>query len=114
MAMSEVALLRTPAELGLEEAFTAMHGKLPGGAVTARREAAFRRFAMKGLPHRRVEEWKYTDLRTLMRDAKPLAAAPGAALKAQAARAAGVMFAAVAPRRILFVDGAFVPEYSDL
>ena len=25
-----------------------------------------------GVPHRRIEEWKYTDLRALMRDAKPL------------------------------------------
>ena len=37
------------------------------------REDAFKRFDARGLPHRRVEEWKYTDLRALMRDAKPLA-----------------------------------------
>src|SRR5580692_10795296 len=48
------------------------------------------------------------------RDAKPLAVVPGAAAKARAAHEAGVMFAATAPRRILFVDGTFAPEHSDL
>ena len=47
------------------------------------REAAFERFAATGLPHRRVEEWKYTDLRALMRDAKPLAPRPDAAVFAR-------------------------------
>ena len=30
-----------------------------------------------GLPHRRIEDWKYTDLRMLMRDVLPLAACSG-------------------------------------
>ena len=77
------------------------------------RDAAFRRFEDAGLPHRRVEEWKYTDLRALMRDAKPLATPPGAAAKARA-RSAGAAFAPIEGRRIVFVDGAFVPELSDL
>jgi Fe-S cluster assembly protein SufD len=48
-----------------------------------------------------------------MRDAKPLAGAPDAAAKARA-KSAGGMFAAVGARRIVFVDGALVPELSDL
>src|SRR6185437_11391843 len=48
------------------------------GKVTALRDDAFKRFDARGLPHRRVEEWKYTDLRALMRDAKPLAGPAGA------------------------------------
>ena len=55
------------------------------GASTLR-ESAFKRFEIAGLPHRRVEEWKYTDLRALMRDAKPLASVPDAAAKAMARR----------------------------
>ena len=47
--------------------------------VAALREAAFKVFEQQGLPHRRIEEWKYTDLRAVMRDAKPLAAAAGCA-----------------------------------
>ena len=77
------------------------------------RAQAFRRFAAEGLPHRRVEEWKYTDLRALMRDAKPLAGVPDAAAKARA-ESAGAMLASIEARRIVFVDGTFAPELSDL
>jgi len=77
------------------------------------RAAAFERFASVGLPHRRVEEWKYTDLRALMRDAKPLAVPPDAAAKARA-REAGAIVGDLDVRRLTFVDGAFVPELSDL
>jgi len=50
-----------------------------------------------------VEEWKYTDLRALMRDAKPLAGVPDAAAKARA-KSAGNIFAAADARRIVLVD----------
>ena len=110
---AEITPIRTAAETGLAESFAALRGGLADGAVAARREAAFRRFEAQGLPHRHVEEWKYTDLRALMRDAKPLAGAPDAAAKARA-KSAGSMFAAVDARRIVFVDGALVPELSDL
>jgi Fe-S cluster assembly protein SufD len=110
---AEITPIKTAAESGLAEAFTALRGRLADGAMAARREAAFRRFEAEGLPHRRVEEWKYTDLRALMRDAKPLAGAPDAGAKARA-KSAGGIFAAVDARRIVFVDGALVPEMSDL
>ena len=74
--MAEIKPIRTAAELGLAEAFAALRPRLAGTAGAARREAAFRRFEAVGLPHRRIEDWKYTDLRALMRDAKPLAAPP--------------------------------------
>src|SRR5471032_2346182 len=76
----EVRNTKTAAEQALASAYAAARDTLPGkGAVAALREDAFKRFDARGLPHRRVEEWKYTDLRALMRDAKPLAgaAAPG-------------------------------------
>ncbi len=38
------------------------------------RADAFEAFMAKGLPNRRVEEWKYTDLRGLIRDVPPPAA----------------------------------------
>jgi Fe-S cluster assembly protein SufD len=41
-----------------------------------RRAHAFRRFAERGLPTRRVESWHYTDLRAALREAAPLAPAP--------------------------------------
>ena len=112
--IKEAGPIKTRAEAALAANFAVAKRALPGaGAVAALREDAFRRFVSDGLPHRRVEEWKYTDLRTLMRDAKPLAGVPDAAAKARA-KNAGAMLASIEGRRIVFVDGAFVPELSDL
>jgi Fe-S cluster assembly protein SufD len=111
---AEIRPMKTAAETALAAIFADASRALPGAApVAGLREAAFKRFDAAGLPHRRVEEWKYTDLRALMRDAKPLAGAPDAAAKARA-RDAGAMLASVEGRRVVFADGAFVPELSDL
>jgi Fe-S cluster assembly protein SufD len=105
---------KTEAEISLAEAFAAARATLPGqGDVASRREEAFRRFEKVGLPHRRVEEWKYTNLRMLMREAKPLAPMPDAQAK-QGAGAAGVVLGGVEARRVVFADGVFIPEFSDL
>ncbi len=110
----EVRAIKTSAEQALAAAYAAARGTLPGkGAVAKLREAAFARFDAAGLPHRRVEEWKYTDLRALMREAYPLAAPPDAAAKARAKKAASIL-AGVDCRRLTFVDGAFAPDLSDL
>jgi len=111
---AEIKPMKTAAETALAEAFAAVRAKLPGDRhIAERRAAAFHSFDARGLPHRRVEEWKYTDLRALMRDAKPLVAAPDAQTK-QRAKNAGKLLAGIGARRIAFVDGAFVPELSDL
>jgi len=111
---AEIGPIKTAAETALAETFAAARRALPGAAsVAALREDAFRRFETDGLPHRRIEDWKYTDLRALMREAKPLAGAPDAAAKARAASAAAAL-AWIEARRLMFVDGAFVPELSDL
>src|SRR6266850_7118990 len=109
--MADVTLMKTAAELGLAAEWQEAKARLPGPVPL--RAAAFERFAATGLPHRRVEEWKYTDLRALMRDAKPLASPPDAAAKARARQASEVL-ADVECRRLFFVDGAFVAELSDL
>jgi len=112
-APAEVRVIKTAAETALANAYTEARTRLPGGdAIAAQRAAAFDIFAKEGLPHRRVEAWKYTDLRALMREAKPLASPPDAAAKARA-KTAGQMLGDVETRRIVFVDGAFVPELSD-
>ena len=111
---AEIRQMKSAAELALAQSYAAAKPKLPGdGKVVALRDAAFRRFDTHGLPNRRVEEWKYTDLRALMRDAKPLAAPPDEAAKARAT-AAGQLLADLDARRIVFVDGVFTPELSDL
>ena len=81
---------------------------MPGsGKVADARAQAFEAFERAGLPNRRIEEWKYTDLRALMREVLPLAPAPDAdAIKrARAAlKTAGVKGAT----RLVLVDGVFV------
>ena len=111
---AEVTIIKTAAETALAQEFAQARARLPGnGAVAAQRDAAFDVFAKEGLPHRRVEDWKYTDLRALMREAKPLASPPDAAAKARA-KTAGQWLGDVETRRLMFVDGAFVPELSDV
>jgi len=111
---AELTTIKTAAESALATTFAEVRNRLPGDkAVSAQRAAAFDVFAKQGLPHRRIEDWKYTDLRALMREAKPLASPPDAATKARA-KAAGAMLGDVEARRLTFVDGAFVPDLSDL
>jgi Fe-S cluster assembly protein SufD len=109
----ELKQVKTAAESELAAAFAARKALLPGdGKVAKEREAAFARFERAGLPHRRVEQWKYTDLRALMRDAKPLAHPPDDAAKVRA-KSAGELVAGVPAHRFVFVDGVFVPELSE-
>jgi Fe-S cluster assembly protein SufD len=104
---AEVRAIKTPAEQALNAAFVAARAKLPGkGAVADLREAAFQRFDAAGLPHRRIEEWKYTDLRALMREAKPLA---------EPAKAKGQVPAlpGLSAGRIAIVNGRYEQAWSD-
>ena len=111
--MAELKVIKTAAETALAQTFTQARPHLPGGeAIAKERAAAFDVFAREGLPHRRIEDWKYTDLRALMRDAKPLAAPPDAQAKARAKRAGALLDEGEA-LRLVFADGAFVPELSD-
>ena len=106
--------IRTRAELALADVFASASPSLPGDAATAElRAAAFERFAAAGLPHARVEAWRYTDLRRLMPEARQLAGLPDAAAKARGIQA-GALFAGRGFRKLLIVDGCFVPELSDL
>ncbi|MDT3686385.1 MAG: Fe-S cluster assembly protein SufD [Pseudorhodoplanes sp.] len=110
---AEIRQIKTAAEQGLADAFSRVRASLPGaGAVAALREKAFSDFEARGLPHRRVEEWKYTDLRALMRDAKPLAAPPDAQAK-ERAKQVDTLVGDIDRRRIVFVDGVFAPDLSD-
>ena len=110
---AEVKQIKTAAESALAANFAASKARLPGGPQTAgEREQAYKLFERRGLPHRRIEEWKYTDLRTLMREAKPLAGLPDAQAKERAKKSGGLV-SSVPMHRLVFADGAFVPELSD-
>jgi Fe-S cluster assembly protein SufD len=106
--------IRTAAETALSERFKAAKAGLPGvGDIARRREEAFALVEAAGLPHRRVEDWKYTDLRAVMREAAPPAPPPTEA-EAAAAVGAHTAFAAIAAARLTFVNGHFVAGRSDL
>ena len=77
------------------------------------RQQAFEAYERAGLPHRRIEDWKYTDLRVLMCEVLPLAAAPDAAALTRAG-AALELHAIDNVRKLVLVDGVFAPKLSDL
>jgi FeS assembly protein SufD len=106
--------LTTEAERDLAQSFGAVKSALPGDARIARlRSDAFADYAARGLPHRRVEEWKYTDLRARMKEAlRPGEAAPGEV--ADLRRLLGAEAAALDAWRLVTVNGVFRPDLSDL
>lgn len=109
-----VALAKVETGRALGEAFAVARARLPGaGKVAAMRQQAFDTYEQAGLPHRRIEDWKYTDLRVLMGDVLPLAAAPDQAALARAATALK-LHALEGVRKLVLVDGVFVPKLSDV
>ena len=110
-----VAVLKTKAEQALTENFAAIADELPGGEAVAKvRNAAIGRFSTLGLPHRRIEAWKYTDLRAALKEAlPPLIGVPAAVGKAELDAALGPL-AGIDATRVVFVDGAYVPSLSGI
>src|ERR1700716_4405461 len=91
--MMKLAVAKNETGGALSDSFAVARERLPGaGKVADARRQAFVTYERTGLPHRRIEDWKYTDLRALMREVLPLAPEPdlaalkraGAALKLQA------------------------------
>jgi Fe-S cluster assembly protein SufD len=108
-----VALAKTDTGRALSDVFAVARDRLPGaGEVADIRQQAFEAYERVGLPHRRIEDWKYTDLRVLMREVLPLAAAPDAAALKRAG-AALKLHAIEGLRRLVLVDGAFAPKLSE-
>src|SRR6201991_4502781 len=109
-----LALAKTETGRALGEAFAIARGRLPGaGMVADLRREAFEAYERAGLPHRRIEDWKYTDLRMLMREVLPSAAAPDAAALKRAG-AALKLHAIAGARRLVLVDGVFAPKLSEM
>jgi Fe-S cluster assembly protein SufD len=112
--MMNLALAKTDTGRALNDVFTLARDRLPGtGKVAEARRQAFEIFARAGLPHRRIEDWKYTDLRVLMREVLPLAGAPDAAALKRA-EAAMKTVAIAGARQLVLVDGIFAPDLSDM
>jgi Fe-S cluster assembly protein SufD len=112
--MMNLALAKTDTARALSDIFAIARDRLPGaGPVADARQRAFEAYERVGLPHRRIEDWKYTDLRVLMREVLPSAAAPDAAALKRAGTALKI-HAIAGVRRVVLVDGVFAPKLSEL
>ena len=108
----------TPSEQRYLDLYASVADRLPGArhaSVRKTREAALDLFAQLGLPHRRVEEWKYTDLRALMPEVHALSGLlPAVAADVSVEAAIGKALAHLDAYRAVFVDGLFRPDLSTL
>jgi Fe-S cluster assembly protein SufD len=112
--MMNLVLAKTDTGRAISDIFAVARDRLSGtGKIADARRQAFESYERAGLPHRRIEDWKYTDLRVLMRDVLPLAAAPDAAALKRA-DAASKAHAIEGARRLVLVDGVFAPKLSDV
>ncbi len=111
----------SPAPTAVEQRYLDLYASvadsLPGARhpnVRKKRETALDLFASLGLPHRRVEEWKYTDLRALMPEVHPLAVLSAGAAEVNVEAAIGKALANLDAYRAVFIDGLFRPELSSV
>jgi Fe-S cluster assembly protein SufD len=108
-----VVLAKTETGRALSDIFAIAQDRLPGaGKVADLRRQAFDAYERAGLPHRRIEDWKYTDLRVMMREVLPSAAVPDAAALKRAGTALK-LHAIAGVRRLVLVDGVFAPKLSE-
>jgi Fe-S cluster assembly protein SufD len=107
-----VAVTRTEAEEQLVRQFAKVAPELPGGARVAElRSKAIAGFALTGLPHRRIEDWKYTDLRTGIKAAYPPAVCSQAKVGEALIRAAlGTALAGVPCIALVMLNGRYVAK----
>ena len=108
-----LAVAKTETGRALSDSFAVVRDRLPGaGQVAGIRQQAFEAYERAGLPHRRIEDWKYTDLRVLMREVLPLAPEPDAEALTRAA-AALKLHKIKGVRKLVLVDGVFAPNLSE-
>lgn len=119
--LSEQAVLRsaymsnvqkTAAEQGFDTLYNDIADGLPGDArIGEKRKQAMEQFASLGLPHRRVEEWRYTDLKSLMQTAF-VPQASEAITEAQLTQMLGTL-AGIDAVKLVFIDGRYSTAMSD-
>ena len=107
-------LQKTEAEKSLAAQFDDVVATLPGVDMVAEtRRKAIAQFVTSGLPHRRIEEWKYTDLRNRLTTAFPPALSPGNVSAEQVSAALGPV-AGLDCAKVVFVDGRYAAGLSDV
>jgi Fe-S cluster assembly protein SufD len=113
--MMTIAVMKTKGELALADSFQAVAAALPGGALVAKtRRDAMATFVELGLPHRRIEEWKYTDLRVALKEPAPPAIEDTAKLTVADLIVALGPYMDIDAARIVFVNGHYRRALSNL
>jgi len=100
----------------LVQHYRAIADRLPGEAIESirqMRDNAIAAFAEKGLPNRRVEEWKYTDLRRMMGEAYAPAEAQADVTEVQLRETLGEL-ADIDATKLVFVNGHLNEQLSAL
>jgi FeS assembly protein SufD len=113
-----VQQFRTKGEQAYLDMFEAAANAPPGARdpfVSGLRREAIEAYGRLGLPHRRIEAWKYTDLRSRLTDAYPLLSAAGVDVgEADLRKALGSAVAALPAFRLVIVEGDLRTDLSDL
>jgi Fe-S cluster assembly protein SufD len=113
-----VQQFRTKAEQAYLDLFESAERALPGARdpfVSGLRTKAIEAYGRLGLPHRRIEAWKYTDLRARLTDVNPLLKAEGIAVgEGELARALGSELAGLPAYRLVVIEGDLRADLSDI
>jgi Fe-S cluster assembly protein SufD len=113
-----VQQFRTKAEQAYLDMFDSAGAGLPGARdsfVADLRAKAIAAYGRLGLPHRRIEAWKYTDLRSLLGEVHPLMRSTGLPIDAaDVKKALGASIAAVPAFRLFIVEGELRADLSDV
>ena len=110
-----MSIQKTKAEEALQAYFDDVAGGLPGiEKVAEERQSAIAAFGELGLPHRRIEAWKYTDLRAAMKTAFEPAKGRSSGVSWQAIEMALGLLAGLDAARFVLVDGAFAADVSSI
>lgn len=107
-------VVKTPADEALAAVLKTVQGDLPGNeSFAALRTTAAASFEANGLPNKRVEEWKYSDLKRVMPSSLALAGPVDDGALAPRLDTSRV-FKDVERARLVLVNGAFRADLSDL
>jgi FeS assembly protein SufD len=113
-----VKQFQTRAEQAYLDLYAAAEQALPGAGnpwVAGVRRRAIDAYAALGLPHRRIEAWKYTDLRSKLTEVPPLARPTGLAVRDKDLdEAFGRDVATLDAYRLVIVEGELRADLSDL
>ena len=104
-------ITKTEAEIAILAQFEEARAALPGAGIdwlNKLRGDAIEVFHRNGLPHRRLEDWKYTDLRTVISEALPHAT------DGSVDATGSDLFGALKRHVAVFVNGRFRPDLSSI